>query len=459
MSSATYSPTTGREEARVHVVTNDKKFNPTLSQLLGLDGESWWSSVEIKTSEKPPSWIWFHLPAVNKGWLSDLIWKLQTKEMIPRWESDNEEGGNGVVSFLHETFSGKRIVELPRFDKPNESGDATFSIAMNFLDSEDSRIYHERDNKIARRRLAQIDLGDPDGRSLLISRSLDESFSVTTGDEDDLNHDQVVFRYYNYYRAGKLSDGREDQDSKRKRAVASRILMVSPLRLWKIGRDVVITAFPAKYNENSNSQFTTFDNVHQSATRSHPQNAMELVSKIMASLVTIVDAPYYAGLHESLLTMLEFDTSAQMAKQLDIFKKFQQRARGGSESQPSSALESITSEVECFRVIMDIRDERAMISSVFSEQERAIHTVMRTFEKLMKDPAANTPRDQLHEAELGIALWVKRLSNIDQRAQVVEKALGHLLNLKLEVSNLAAAEGTKELLESNQYATPSSVVT
>lgn len=46
--------------------------------------------------------------------------------------------------------------------------------------------------------------------------------------------------------------------------------------------------------------------------RSHPQNAMELVSKIMASLVTIVDAPYYAGLHESLLTMFEFDTSAQV---------------------------------------------------------------------------------------------------------------------------------------------------
>lgn len=65
MSSATYSPTTGREEARVHVVTNDKKFNSTLSQLLGLNGEPWWSSVEIKTSEKPPSWIWFHLPAVN----------------------------------------------------------------------------------------------------------------------------------------------------------------------------------------------------------------------------------------------------------------------------------------------------------------------------------------------------------------------------------------------------------
>ena len=107
---------------------------------------------------------------------------------------------------------------------------------MNFLDSEDSRIYHERDNKIARRQLAQKDLGDPDGRSLLISRSLDESFSVTTGDEDDLNHDQVVFRYYNYYRTGKLSDGREDENSKRKRAVASRILMVSPLRLWKIGR-------------------------------------------------------------------------------------------------------------------------------------------------------------------------------------------------------------------------------
>ena len=54
--------------------------------------------------------------------------------MIPRWESDDEEGRNGVVSFLHETFSGKRIVELPRFDKPDESGDATFSIAVRMID-------------------------------------------------------------------------------------------------------------------------------------------------------------------------------------------------------------------------------------------------------------------------------------------------------------------------------------
>lgn len=121
-----------------------------------------------------------------------------------------------------------------------------------------------------------------------------------------------------------------------------------------------------------------------------------------------------------------------MAKQLDIFKKFQQRARGGGESQHPSALESITSEVECFRVTMDIRDELTMVSSVFFEQERAIQTIMRTFEKLMEDPATNAPRDQFHEAELGIALWVKRLSNIDQRAQVVEKAVSLLERTKLE---------------------------
>ncbi|KAJ4323639.1 hypothetical protein N0V84_004247 [Fusarium piperis] len=84
---------------------------------------------------------------------------------------------------------------------------------------------------------------------------------------------------------------------------------------------------------------------------------------------------------------------------------------------------------------MDIRDELSMISSVFSEQERVIQTV----KKLVSPEDDNTDaiRDQLEGAELGISLWKKRLSNIDQRAQVVEKALGHLLSLKLEVSNLA----------------------
>ncbi|RSM02976.1 hypothetical protein CEP52_007661 [Fusarium oligoseptatum] len=208
-------------------------------------------------------------------------------------------------------------------------------------------------------------------------------------------------------------------------------------------------------------QFTTFGNICQSVINDLPRSAMELVSKIMASLVTAVDGPYYAGLNESLLTIFESETSAQTARQLEFYKNFQRlvtsrtrprsmksrskasvegpRARrdapnsesdhSGSENQSPTTLETINDEVECFRVIMDIRDELSMISSVFSEQEQVIQSVMNNIKKPIppKGSDAHATRyadpttDQLKGAE----------------AQVVEKSLGHLLSLKLEVSNFA----------------------
>ncbi|KAL6360674.1 hypothetical protein LRP88_06381 [Fusarium phalaenopsidis] len=138
--------------------------------------------------------------------------------------------------------------------------------------------------------------------------------------------------------------------------------------------------------------------------------------------------------------MFEFETSAQAESDA---------------ADPRSSLvttEVINTEMECFRVVMDIRDELAMISSVFSEQERVIQSVMRTIDMLVQQVSsgADATRDPLHKAGLGIELWKKMISNIDRRAQVIEKALSHLLGLKLEVSNLLETEDSKEHLKSSK---------
>jgi hypothetical protein len=73
MSSATRLPTTRkkRDEAlraefnACVVLDGDEKLEPTVSQLLGSKDESWWGSENIRSHERPPRWIWFHLPVVH----------------------------------------------------------------------------------------------------------------------------------------------------------------------------------------------------------------------------------------------------------------------------------------------------------------------------------------------------------------------------------------------------------
>ncbi|KAM0433996.1 hypothetical protein ACHAPT_003940 [Fusarium lateritium] len=376
-----------RTEFKAYVVFNGKKLEPTVSELLEEVRESpiWDKLFDVRNQEKPPGWIWFHIPAASQAWL-----------------------------------------------------------IMRFLDSEDSTSYNESGNKMAQLHSEHV----PEFEGLIKSRALDESFYVTSNEATLLNRDQVVYRYYKRYLTTVLAN--EDTRARYMRSgkkIRPRIVMVSPLRLWKISHDVVITAFPTNWEGRRDFEFAPIGHAYNSVMRSRPESATELVSKILASLVTFVDGPYFAGLNESLLTIFETETSAQTTEQLKIYQEFQKlvtariqtnapahnapadpgTADAGGADQPSTAIEIVNNEMECFRVVMDIRDELAMISSIFSEQERVIQSVVRTIKPLApKTPGASATMNQLQEAELGILLWKQRIFNIDQRAQMVEKAVSPL---------------------------------
>ncbi|KAJ4233189.1 hypothetical protein NW759_001970 [Fusarium solani] len=394
-----------------------------------------------------------------------------------------------IVSFIDNTFAGDNIVDFLKLDCADGSEeDPTFSVAMPFLNSEDWEASKDSNNKIARLREIHKGVGEPEATTLLLSQTLDESLCVTSNESSPLNYDQVVRRYYDRCRTEKRtklaapsgSRGPETSDE-----IKPRILMVSPLRLWKVGRDVVITAFPSSWEESRDFDFTPLGHVYQSVMKTRPASGMQLAWEIMASLVAVMDGPTYAGLHESLLTIFEAETSVQAQEQLRLYQSFRHhlnariipslgpgsRPRGAID--PSAAIE-IVKEMDCFRIVMDIRDELAMISSVISGQERVMKRVTKfTMKKVTRtiaqamalaagltDATKDAPEatedqsyvitDKSSELDLGIAMWKLRISKIDKRAQMVEKVLGHLLGLKLEVSNLLETEDSKKHLKSSQ---------
>lgn len=110
---------------------------------------------------------------------------------------------------------------------------------MPFLNSEDWEASKDSNNKIARLREIHKGVGEPEATTLLLSQTLDESLCVTSNESSPLNYDQVVRRYYDRCRTEKRtklaapsgSRGPETSDE-----IKPRILMVSPLRLWKVGR-------------------------------------------------------------------------------------------------------------------------------------------------------------------------------------------------------------------------------
>jgi hypothetical protein len=164
----------------------------------------------------------------------------------------------------------------------------------------------------------------------------------------------------------------------------------------------------------------------------------------------------------------------QAQKQLQIYQSFHHYLnlrilpslnlgpRPGGAIDPSTAIKIIEDEMDCFRIAMDIRDELAMISSVISGQERVMERVTkftmkkapRTIDQAtalaagdtdaMKD-APEATKDQSYVItdkssglNLVIAMWKLRISKIDKRAQMVEKAvsLPHRTWLKRTLSNV-----------------------
>ncbi|RTE83697.1 hypothetical protein BHE90_001768 [Fusarium euwallaceae] len=364
-------------------------------------------------------------------WMNGLVRsRLDAEEAVEAQE-------DGIASFFAKAFTGDKSIDFPKIDNAKGSEDATFSVAMPFLDSENSKAYNDPNNKISRLKLANASSNGSEVTGLIVSRTLDESFYVTSSNTASLDQDQVVRRYY------------ESEDE-----IQSRILMVSPLRLWKIGRDVVITAFPSNWEGSRKFDSTPLGHVYQSVTKSRPVSSMDLVSQIMASLITAIDGPSYAGLPKSLFAIFEAQALAQKTRQLRLYQEFrgfvaENQGFAENANQASRAITIVSDEMECFRVVMDIRDELAMISSVISEQERAFQSVAGTIQRLLAPDRRSTDatkdqpnsiKDQPDEVELGIIRWKSRISNIDQRTQVVEKALSHLLSLKLDVSNLAEAK-------------------
>lgn len=156
--------------------------------------------------------------------------------------------------------------------------------------------------------------------------------------------------------------------------------------------------------------------------------------------------------------------TTQCTKQLGLYKKFYKitaaRIQPASDTptaaptretdEPSKPIGIINEEMECFRIVMDIRDELSMISSIFSDQERVMKNLTRTIQELRSGvtktpvsqptktasqpiettgPSSDTKdqpkkmtdqldamRSQPSEVELGIMRWKLRISNIDQRA-------------------------------------------
>jgi hypothetical protein len=88
------------------------------------------------------------------------------------------------------------------------------------------------------------------------------------------------------------------------------------------------------------------------------------------------------------------------------------------------AMKIITTELECFRIVMDIRDELTMISSVISDQSEAtkeLVSLLSAFHVPSGEPLDLEVAGSVFENTVG--RWNKKISNIQKRAKMVERAV------------------------------------
>ncbi|GAP84597.1 putative ankyrin repeat protein [Rosellinia necatrix] len=287
-----------------------------------------------------------------------------------------------------------------------------------------------------------------------------------------------------------------------------RKLITSPLRLWKIG-NLVISAFPDQENSMlSDSELQR--RICRSIWESCPISAMDLVLDLVHIFIGFMDQPFSSGLGLSPLWIFERVIAEEAEKQVIRYKQFEKimkqkhklgpkqnadaseiryrMTRAGRQDTPASSqsvnedfleveeqndtMSLITEEAESFKNVMDVRDELSMIASVIKEQEVAMTQFidyigsrgkrLRGSEstQLTNEPRGGSegmgaeetdPNLQNLNQEMGVIItgvnrWQNRIAGLDKRASMIEKALNHLLDIKLKQSSLQEAGDTKKVV-------------
>ncbi|TKX19070.1 ankyrin repeat-containing protein 29 [Elsinoe australis] len=323
--------------------------------------------------------------------------------------------------------------------------------------------------------------------SLHIRRTLDQFFYHNI-DTDWRDEDQVVYRYQYTNQASTHN-------------CDPKIFMVDQLWMWLLGKDLVVTCFPQRWNQPRNDPLNVLDGIIEdvnSKTRDPIKSVYDLALTITARCTGVFDRHRIGDGDYQFLDMFESSIGNATDRETSLFMEFNKASRAASEwlmthrkpNRFSKSLEHTTrmneheqkrhnrhhhsdahdakfhfddedsrtdpmfvdqlldigQETDLLAESKDIRDEINMINKVLEDQRQILDDLGKSICEIYLDEQRNQyeVRRRIKEQIRSIDLVVKDLDRMDKQAARIYDSITNLLDLKQKHANAFEARFARD---------------
>jgi Mg2+ and Co2+ transporter CorA len=310
--------------------------------------------------------------------------------------------------------------------------------------------------------------------SLHVRRTLDQSFYHNI-DTESRDQDQVVYRYQ--------TKGRDADDP----TFDPKVVMVDQLWMWILGKDLIVTSFPQRWQQPKNDPLNILDNIIEdinSKTR-EPVRCVYDLAMVITNRCSGVFAHHRMGDEEyQFLDMFESSIGSVTDREAVLFKEFSaasaqasawlqhhrrpnrfskilNRAKEDNASQKEEQLKyedfmrgplfvdkllDIGHETDLLAETKDIRDELNMIAKVLEDQRQVLPDLEAAVCDIYRDEQRSQYdiKKRFKEQLKAIEMHIKDIDRMDKQAERIYSSITDMLDLKQKHANAFEARFARD---------------
>ena len=270
----------------------------------------------------------------------------------------------------------------------------------------------------------------------------------------------------------------------------AKIFMVDQLWMWILGKDLVVTSFPQRWQQPRNDPLNVLEGIIEdinSKTRERPvQNVFELAMTITGRCFGTFDRHRKADDEFQFMDMFEASIGSAMDQEAKLFREFSAASRQASAWLKSHSrstkfakklnaatkphgddkskedrfrfddhehvheplfvdkLLDVGAETDLLSEIKDIREELDIIRMVLGNQQQLLPELRGSFNSICKGEQWNALRRKFEEQDKTISNPVKDIDRMDKQAERIYGSIRDLLDLKQKHANAFEARFARD---------------
>jgi len=320
--------------------------------------------------------------------------------------------------------------------------------------------------------------------SLHVRRTLDQFFYHNI-DTESRDQDQVVYRYQ--------LKGKDHEDIE----IDPKIVMVDQLWMWILGKDLIVTSFPQRWQQPKNDPLNVLDSVIEdinSKTREPVKSVYDLAMIITGRCTGVFDRHRMGDDEYQFLDMFESSIGSATDRETILFKEFNEasaqasiwlqhhrRSHGFSRFIEHGTTEAeikqetnymnwdaeeekfkleelmrnppfidklldIGQETDLLAETKDIRDELNMIAKVLDDQKNVLPDLQDAVCEIYRDEQKSQQevKKRFREQLKTIEMHLKDIERMDRQAERIYKSITDMLDLKQKHANAFEARFARD---------------